>query len=53
MTVEKGRYITVDSGFILRVKNVYLFYAFFCVIPRYMNFIFQRFRTFCPTFIGG
>jgi hypothetical protein len=30
-----------------------MLYAFFWVIPRHLNFIFQRFGTLCPIFIGG
>jgi len=31
---------------------LYMLYAFFWVIPRRLNFIFRRFGTLCPIFIG-
>jgi len=36
-----------------KMKLHFILYAFFWVIPRRLNFIWQRFGTLCSTFIGG
>jgi len=50
--LEKREIISGCDG-ILRVIYTNLLYSFFWLIPWHLNFICQRFKTFCPIFIGS